>query len=273
MRKKIKIFIFFLIAFFTMQSFACAEVLEFAQISDVHYSLNNSELDRYLYFLSVSLRKKNPDFAVFLGDNVDKSREEDVIGFMRAVHAIKTPYYIALGNNDAHGLRGVEKNIYFDIVSTFNRNQDEKKYYYFKPDNHFVCVVLDDTPDFAPSNHGEITEEQLVWLDNLLTKYSKRLFIIFHHSPVLPPRDDYKLSMLNSEKYQNVLDKHSNVLIISSGHYHQESILKDKNGVRHISAPAFIDIPHSYQLIKIIYDEKTLTSPKDIEIVVTKVKV
>ncbi len=268
-----KIFLFFLTILF-IQNFACANTIEFAQISDVHYSLENKTLDKYLYFLSLSLKKKYPDFAIFLGDNVDKSKEENVIAFMRSIHSIRTPYYVALGHTDAHSLSGLEKNDYLDIVTTFNRNQDDRKnFYYFKPNSDIVCVVLDDSSDFAQSKHGEITEEQITWLDNLLTKYSKRLFIIFHHGALLPPRPEYKLSMLNTEKYSNMLKKHNNVILISSGHYHQESIQQDEQGVRHISTPAFMDIPHSYQLIKINYDLKTYKSPKDVQITVSRIKV
>lgn len=274
MMYKIKNIFIVLVMFLLSQNSLFAEELQFAQISDVHYTLGNTVLDKYLYFLSLSLKKEQPDFAVFLGDNVDKSSEEDVIAFMRAIHAIRTPYYLVFGKNDAHRLSGIEKAVYLDIVSTFNNNQDEnKKYYYFKPNSDFICVVLDDSSDFAPSNHGEITDEQIEWLDELLTKYQKKMFIIFHHSPIMPPRVDYKLSMLNSEKYESMLKKHSNILLISSGHYHQEAVMKDSNGVRHISAPAFKDAPHSYQLIKIIYDENTYKSPKDAEITVTKIKV
>ena len=99
------------------------------------------------------------------------------------------------------------------------------------------------------------------------------MFIIFQHSPIVAPRDEYKLSMLNTEKYSELLKKYNNIIAVSSGHYHQEAINTDENGIRHISAPAFKDIPHSYQLIKIIYDEKSLTSPKDVEITVSKIKV
>jgi 3',5'-cyclic AMP phosphodiesterase CpdA len=193
---------------------------------------------------------------------------------MRSIHSIKTPYYLVLGKRDAYSFSGVEKNDYLDIVTTFNRNQDDKKsYYYFKPNSDIVCVVLDDTSDFAPTNHGEITEEQVKWLDSLLQKYPKKLFMIFHHSPIRPPRDEYKLTMLNTENYSNLLKKHNNIILVSSGHYHQEAVQEDENGVRHISAPAFKDIPHSYQLIKVIYDLKNYKSPKDVQISVTRVKV
>lgn len=275
MHKKIITIIFILcMAFFNVDNSVFAKELSFAQISDVHYSIDDSYMDKYLYFLSSSIRKKNPDFVVFLGDNVDKSREEDVISFMRAIHSLKLPYYLVLGNNDAHKLSGLEKEIYLDIVTTFNRNQDEgKNYYYFKPNSDFVCVVLDATPDFAQSKHGKISDEQIEWLDDLLTKYNKKLFIIFHHCPLLPPRLEYQLSMLDTEKYESMLKKHSNVVVISSGHYHQDSIIEDKTGIRHISAPAFKDMPHSYQLIKIIYDENNYKSPKDVQVFVNKVKV
>lgn len=251
-----------------------AEMLEFAQIGDVHYVYGNHELDKYLYFLNLSLKKRNIDFAVFLGDNVDKSTEENVIGLMRCLYPWRIPYYLVLGNNDAHKLNGLEKQEYLDIVTTFNHNQkDRANFYYFKPNSNFICVVLDDTPDFAPSNHGELSDEQLVWLDNLLTKYSKKLFLIFQHSPLNPPREEYKLSLLNTDKYRDMLKKHSNVVLMSSGHYHQESIKQDDNGIWHISAPAFYEFPHSYQMITIKYDEKNIKSPKDIIVEVKRVKV
>ncbi len=267
------IFCLLILSFININT-SIADELTFAQVSDVHYNIDESYMDKYLFFLSSSLRKKNPDFVVFLGDNVDKSREDDVIGFMQAIHSIRLPYYIVLGNNDAHRLSGIEKDVYLDIVTTFNRNQEDKKlYYYFKPNSDFICVVLDATPNFAPSKHGEISDEQLDWLDKLLTKNPKKLFIIFHHCPLIPPRVEYQLSMLNTEKYESILKKHSNVVIVSSGHYHQELVTKDKNGIRHISAPAFKDMPYSYQLIKVIYDKDSYKTPEDVQIIVNRIKV
>ncbi len=275
MHRLLKYFIYSFLALLIMHNTSYADVLEFAQVSDVHYIYGkNDSLDKYLYFLALSLNKKNPDFTIFLGDNVDRSREENVIGFMKAIYTLRTPYYIAFGDNDAHSLSGIGKEIYLDIVSTFNNNQKpNKKYYYFKPNGKFICVVLDDTSDFAYSSHGEIPTEQIEWLDKLLTKYPQKMFLIFHHCPLIAPREEYKLSLLNSDKYKELIAKHNNILLISSGHYHQEQITQDENGVRHISAPAFKDIPHSYQLIKIIYDENSIKSPKDIEVSVEKVKV
>ncbi len=274
MLKKISIFLFFISALINFQNASFAEEIQFAQVSDIHYILQDEQMDKYLYFLSLSLQKQHPSFVIFLGDNVDKSKDTNVISLMRALHAIHSDYYLVLGDKDAYSFGGLEKEIYLDIVSTFNSNQkNNEKYYYFKPNKDFICVVLDDTSDFAPSTHGEVPDEQIAWLENLLIKYPKKMFIIFEHSPLLPPRVEYKMSMLNTENYQNLIKKYKNILLISSGHYHQEAVLTDDNGVRHISAPAFKDIPHSYQMIKIIYDENSYKSPDKVEIIVTKVKV
>ena len=260
--------------FATVYTSVNAKEFEFAQVGAIRYDYQDLALGRYLYFLNLSLIKRNVEFTVFLGDNVVKSTEENVIGLMRCLYPWHIPYYIVLGNNDAHKLNGLEKEVYLDIVTTFNHNQkDGEKYYYFKPNSDFICVVLDDTPDFAHSNHGEVSDEQLEWLDNLLTKYSKKMFMIFQHSPVTPPRDDYKLSMLNSEKYREILNKHKNIVLMSSSHYNQESIIRDENGIWHISAPAFFESPHLYQMIKVTYDEKNLKSPFDVNIEVISVKV
>ena len=140
MLKFIQNFLVMLAVFVLIQNTAFSDMIEFAQVGDVHYTLGDDISDKYLYFLSSSLRKKSPEFVVFLGDNVDKSKEENVIGFMCAIHSINFPYYIVLGKNDAHSFSGLEKEIYLDIVSAFNSNQDSKKKYYFFLNSYFSPI-------------------------------------------------------------------------------------------------------------------------------------
>ena len=59
-----------------------------------------------------------------------------------------------------------------------------------------IFVIFD---DFSKMFKGDIE------LQKLLIKYPKRMFIIFHHTPLVAPRDDYKLSMLNTEKYNELI--------------------------------------------------------------------
>lgn len=269
--KRLKLILLLFLSFFTFANCALAKEITFAQISDIHYSADNLDMKKYLYFLKLSLAKENPNFAVFLGDNVDKSNEKDIINFMNDISSIETPYYITLGNHDAYTVSGVDKQRYVDIVQAFNKNQKyiKKPYYYFKPNKDIICVVLDVNSNFSPSKHGFMYDEQVEWVDKLIGENPNKLFIIFQHVPIVPPREEYDRSLLDSEKYAAVLKKHSNIILVSAGHYHEESVKKDENGVMHVCAPPFKYLPASYQIIKVIYGE----NQQKPQITVTNVKV
>lgn len=269
MKKSALIFLL-LLFFFTLANSCFAKEITFAQISDIHYSTDKLDMKKYLYFLKLSLSKEAPNFVVFLGDNVDKSNEKDIISFMNEISSIEMPYYVALGNHDAYTVSGVDKQRYIDIVQAFNRNQKyNKSYYYFKPNKDIICAVLDVSFNFSPSKHGYMYDEQVEWVDKLLSENPNKLFIIFQHVPIVPPRKEYDRSLLDTEKYAAVLKKHSNIIILSAGHYHVESVKNDENGIMHICAPPFKYLPASYQLIKVIYGENQQKS----QITVTNVKV
>lgn len=256
--------------FFNMCAYAGE--LTFAQAADVNYSAGGADIQKNLYFLKLSISKQKPDFTIFLGNNISSSSEENAIGFMQHIYSLKKPYYIVFGNNDAHKISGIEKSEYLNIIKAFNKKLKNKKtYYYFKPNRDFICVILDDSPDFMTSKHGEIPDEQLIWLDNLLNKYPRKMFLIFQHSPLIPPYKDAALELKNPDAYKEILDKHSNVILISSGHYSKSAVFKDEKGRTHISAPAFFQYPSSYQLIKIIYDKKNKTDA--VKITVKEIKV
>jgi len=214
-----------------------------------------------------SVQKKNPKFAVFLGSNISSPEEENAIAFMQRLYQLKIPYYLVFGSTDTSSINGIDKYTYHDIISAFNKRQKYKpNYYYFKPNKHFICAVLDDTSNFMPSKHGEIPDEQLIWLDKLLKKHADKTALIFEHTPLEAP-ENYRYSILNDDKYREILNKHQNVILISSGKYGSDFQMKDNSGITHISAPAFSS-EHAYQLIRIDYEKN---KPKSIA--VEKIKV
>lgn len=269
--KKIVCLLFILLIFC---STTYAKEINFIQVSDIHFSLNEPNTEKYLSFLTLAINKKKPDFTAFLGDNIDKSKELNLLGFMQLIYSIKKPYYIILGNHDAYSAGGIEKKEYMDIISVFNHNQKRKKTYFnFRINRDAIGIVLDVNSNFVPSKHGKVPDEQVNWLDNLLTKNSDKLFFIFQHVPLLPPRTEYERSLINTEYYSNMLRKHKNVILISSGHYHQEMVRTDSSGIVHISAPAFKNKPYQYQMIKVIYNkDKEITRDK-IKVIVKTIKV
>ena len=75
-----------------------------------------------------------------------------------------------------------------------------------------------------------------------------------------------------------MLKKHNNVVFIASGHYHHEKITLDERGIYHISASALGSRSASsgsgkYQVVKIDYDKKFLSAPKNIKVEISDVKI
>ncbi|UKI42183.1 MAG: metallophosphoesterase [Candidatus Melainabacteria bacterium] len=70
------------------------------------------------------LNKMNDlDFVVFLGDNIEKSNKESLKSFLNIVNSLNKPYYLVLGNQDAHKIAGITKDEYIDVVLNYNKNQ------------------------------------------------------------------------------------------------------------------------------------------------------
>lgn len=276
--KLLKLFLF-LVFITTAPSYA--KTLNFAQLTDVHYSpsgTNSNSRDlsyssRNLQFAINSINKQNPNFAIFLGDNIDKSRPENLLAFLRTVQAFKIPYYMVIGNHDAYKLTGIPKKDYIELVKIYNSNQkSDKPYYYFYPNKDCVGIVVDGAMPFAPSAHGEYTDEMLTWLDKVLTNNNDKIALIFQHFPLIYPAEKNSHTTLKTEKYFELLKKHKNILLISSGHYHADKITIDDNGIYHISVPSLLSSPNIYEMVQINYDKKRFKQPTDIKVDIKEIK-
>lgn len=261
---------------------AYASQLKFAQITDIHFSSsgvqqeNNSrdvsKTRQSLMWAVRSLNNKNPKFVVFMGDNIDKSNEEDIIEFLQIVKKLKMPYYITYGNHDAHEMSGVKKDDFWKIVKKYNKNNKSKHgYYSFSPNKNFLCIVLDGSVPFVPSSHGIYSEEQLKWFDKTLKKNKNKKVMIFQHFPLIDPDNHPSHSLLNKKEYQEVIDKHSNIISISSGHFHKKNLIVDEKGIHHISSPALVSKHHPYEIITIDYSKTPFSKVKINEIKITTV--
>lgn len=83
-------------------------------------------------------------------------------------------------------------------------------------------VLLDSQVVGVP--HGKLSEQQLQLLDNKLTEYPERhTLVLLHHHPLLVGSawlDQHTLK--ESERFWDVVAKHSNVKAILCGHVHQD---------------------------------------------------
>ncbi len=259
-----------------------AKTLTFAQVTDIHFSpdgktnsaRNVAVSKKHLYFAIMSLNKLMPKFTVFLGDQTDKSDEEDLKEFLTYTSKLKMPYYFTFGNHDAYKMTGIPKDDYLSIVTKSNPYQPKKKYYYtFKPDKDVLCIVLDGSSQLAPTSHGYFPPEELIWLYKQLKKNQNKIVLIFQHFPLIPPSEHKSHEVIDAYKYWYILSKFKNVVLISSGHYHSEGFTVDKYGIRHISTTSLLNIPPMYDLIKIEYNKYSYLDASKVKVDVEHVRV
>ena len=188
---------------------ANAKTLNFALVSDVHYDINEGTkltisqkaLDGFI----ARINEGNYDFVVFLGDNIDKSRKEILESFLNTVNNIKVPYYIVLGNTDAHKISGLTKQEFMEIVKKKNPNQKSiNASYTFSPAAGIECVVLDGTSSFMPSNHGIFTDKTLEWYDRTLKQNKDKKVLVFQHVPYEEPYEDESHNILDKYQYKYI---------------------------------------------------------------------
>lgn len=269
MFKKILIILFL---FFSFTGISHAKALKFAQIADVHYKLDEtSNSKQSLKWAIDELNKINDlDFVIFLGDNIDKSNKEILKSFLNLLTSLNKPYYIVLGNHDAHKISGMTKDEYVEIVLNYNKHQKIfSSNYMFIPKKGIKCLILDGAMPYMPSKHGQYTKETLSFARSNLKKYKKDKFIIFQHFPIYEPFEDKSLEIYEKDAYLDLLKDVDNILMISSGHYHASNSTYDNKNVLYLSTEAFFKEGHQFDIVEIkLKDKKT----KDFDIKIKNIK-
>ncbi|MBQ2611184.1 metallophosphoesterase [bacterium] len=229
-----------------------ADEIRFAQVTDVHYSLNNEYKQKVLTETVKSLNS-DPDlkFVVFTGDNIDTAKESVLYEFLKIIQRLNKPYYLVIGDHDVFKSNGLSKERYVEIINEHKLFRNIKgPNYAFKKDG-FVFIVVDGAKEVIPGTVGYYKKETLDWLEVQLKKYSKYPVVICQHFPIVAPKEVKSHSTYQAEKYIELIDKHENVIAVLAGHYHTNGE-KMLNGVYHITSPSLIVDPPSYKVITIV---------------------
>lgn len=269
--KIIKLFMILILAAFG----ACVEAktLNFVLVTDIHYSVvtsdtkDNAKRDaaKVLCCFVERMKEQNPDFVVFLGDNVDKSKPEQIKAFMNDIHSIKSPYYLVVGNHDSYKYSGMGREDYAKLISSYNPHQ--RKYsanYVFYPSPDVAALILDSTSSGMPGTHGYFSENTLKWLDKTLAENKNKKVILFQHVPIVEPmKNKESHNILNAKEYREVVDKYDNIIMIASGHYHRFRAEEDEKGIYHVSVPELYNAPYEYLQVQIKYAKKPFQKAKN----------
>ena len=256
MKKFLSIFLGFLFVSVMSVTRAYAENIKFIQVADVHLSVQSEFSMKVLNSAIEDINKQEGiSFVVFTGDNINNPKEENLKEFAKIVKKLNVPYYIALGNHDVYKSNGLSKVRYFEVFKENNIFFPQRKPNYKFSKKGFVFLIVDGAKEVIPGSVGYYREDTLNWLNKELTDNKKKDVVIFQHFPVeypegvessLKTHKTYKV-----EDYQQLLEKHTNVLAVISGHFHVNSE-NMKNGVYHIATPSLLTLPHSYKIIDIV---------------------
>lgn len=231
---------------------AQAGEIKFVQITDNHFTVNNSYTADVLKAAVNDINKQsNISFVVFTGDNIDSSKEENLRGFLKIVKKLNVPYYVVIGNHDVFKSNGISKQKYMDIIRQNRWFIGSKTPNYVFRKGEFVFIVLDGAKETIPGTGGYYRPSTLEWLDKQLDKYKRRKVVILQHFPIMPPTDAKTHRVYKPETYYEVLNKHDNVIAIVSGHYHTNKE-KMENGIYHINSPSLIAVTNPYKIIEIV---------------------
>jgi DNA repair exonuclease SbcCD nuclease subunit len=241
------------------EAFSVREMtLKFAQVSDTHIS-SRSDTPYKLLSSSKELLEdvveqlnatSNIDFVMFTGDVVEDATKQNYTDFFTTLTTLKWPSLMAFGNHDLAQQRAdMSEQEILDFVKACNPTYTfDRTYYAFTPKKDFRVIVLNLT--VPNSTSGEISKEQLAFLDNELKNNPNKVIVIFQHHPVIEPFHSSTHQVSNAKEYLDVIQKYKNPILIASGHYHAAKITRAGN-VIHMSSPALVTYPNAFRLVSI----------------------
>lgn len=245
--KKLLYLIFIITVLIFVQSSVLAKPAKFVQVTDVHLTKYNAS---YLknFVNDVNSKYDDIDFVVFTGDNIDRANIDDLKLFLKTIKELKFKTYVLVGNHDVAKYQNLDKKLYMSTVKQeLGPYHRDKTNYVFK-DNGIVFVVMDGVKEVMPGAGGYFKQNELKWLDKNLNKYKNEKVVILQHFPLLDAKKKSS-DLYDKEDYKDVLSKHSNVLAIISGHYH-ENREEYKDNIYNIVTMKFLNNTY-YKIIEI----------------------
>lgn len=234
--------------------------LTFAQISDAHYSSAKTNTSYRLTaesgeLLQDAINQVNEtpgvDFVMFTGDMINTPFERELMKFFTYANQLHAPWYAVLGNHDVCVGGNLSKKLYWTMLNSHNKNFSfPKTYYSFVPKKGYKVIGLDTIIDNRITANGEISNEELKWLDRELAKSQNDVVLIFMHTPMIEPLHSQTHLLLNAGDVLKVVNKYKNPIAVFSGHYHTTKITQMGN-VLHVSTPSLVSYPNAFRIVKI----------------------
>ncbi len=189
----------------------------FVQMSDTHVGfqgppnpLGTKAFEQAV--ATVNALPQRPDLVLFTGDLTHDTEDKDV-------HAARMKQFRQIASNiNADKIVYVpgEHDAGLDGGALFRDNFGETHYSFDHKGVHFVA--LDNVSRAKP----EVGKEQLVWLEQDLSRFSKSTpIVLFTHRPLFDLKPEWEWFTSDGEEVTNILNRHDNVTVLY-GHIHRD---------------------------------------------------
>ncbi|MBF8742109.1 metallophosphoesterase [Pseudomonas guariconensis] len=164
------------------------------------------------------------DYLIVTGDISEDSSSESYSLFCEAIRSRNISSVVCLSGN--HDSTEVMREILKPIASS-NVFHDNSWL--------FFCI----NTSIRGSDCGEVSQEDLKALDELLARRDVKHAAIFMHHHSIPVQSIWidKYGLQNSQEFIKIIEKHGKVRAVISGHVHQASETR-RNGVAYHTTPA-----------------------------------
>lgn len=255
------IFMLTLALFFSVSAYAFSfrnMTLDLVQVSDTHISdradTSYKALGSSKALLTDAIEQINEmvglDFVLFTGDMVDSATTENYYNYYSILSKLKYPSLNAFGNHDFAG--ELSKEEVLETVKKYNPNYTfSDSYYAFSPKTDYRIIILDPVIKDRTTSNGEIPEEQLNFLDRELSDNKDKVVVIAMHHPSVEPFIAKEHSIINADRFNEILLKYKNPIVVLTGHYHAAKIRRMGNIV-FVSTPSMVTYPMAFRHIKIV---------------------
>jgi 3',5'-cyclic AMP phosphodiesterase CpdA len=210
-------------------------------------------------FLQDAIRQINSqgvDFVIFGGDQVDLLGQDEVNWqlFIDVVQMLNCPWYFVLGDRDVQGLSPSNK------LGPFGRDfkgkglAGETPYWSLDVVSNVHLIGLDTSRVDSPS--AEISEPQLSWLQEDLSKNQGLLTIVVSHHPLLLPAPYNAVNLASkngipqSDLCRRILANSKDVRLALSGHLYVSKVLKEGD-IWYVCSPGLTVYPCSYRIFHV----------------------
>ncbi len=221
--------------------------MEVAIISDIHVTEEvEKEAYRKLEETVSEIKSENPDLVIVLGDMIggqvttgkttDEENEglEEIKKVRERIEEIDAETIYLLGNHEQ------------DIDKEKFSQEFEQDTYGVKTVKGQKFIYLDSSAPELSGSRGQISREQLDFLDEKLEELEEAFLVIHHPIHFRDLSHSYYWDVYperalcgNKKEINNVIEKHENVNAVFNSHIHDLDLTEFK-GLKHFTNPPFI---------------------------------